>query len=87
MKETPKIRVISMKGTFELTPEQIRQLNSGLWSEEDELGYQIGDMHGEWERPEKPLPPTFREQAESYEKMWGRDGIQPGEIPPRFRKR
>jgi hypothetical protein len=27
-----------------------------LWSSEDELGYQMGDMNGEWQKPQSNLP-------------------------------
>lgn len=27
-----------------------------LWTDEDELGYQIGDMHGEWQRGSQTVP-------------------------------
>lgn len=29
-----------------------------IWTDEDELGYQIGDMNGEWEREEFKKKPT-----------------------------
>ena len=28
------------------------------WTEIDELGFKIGDMHGEWEKSEKPKQPV-----------------------------
>lgn len=48
------------------------------WTQTDELGFQVGDMHGEWENP-------YAEQIQSYIEL-RRKGIKMGEIPTKLKQ-
>lgn len=56
-------------------------MSKELWSEMDELGYQMGDMHGEWENKrrlkrwqKKSVPVKIRRITEAEKKHIKRSG-------------